>query len=133
VLGSGINLLKRPNEFQSKQAGVANDLLAQHFGRNRRRFIWYQAGRGRRRRRHGELNKLVYAQRVSRRDTSTKRADIQRLGELNELNSRRIRSPQENWHLQPDPRRSALLAILQLRTFLDVLRSQWDGPVVLTH
>jgi hypothetical protein len=29
---SGINLLKRPEEFQSKQPGVANNLLPEHFG-----------------------------------------------------------------------------------------------------
>ena len=41
MAGSGINLLKRPQEFQSKQAGIANYLLAKHFGGDRRRFVGY--------------------------------------------------------------------------------------------
>ena len=40
---NGRNLLKRAEEFQSKQAGVANDLLAQNFGCDRRRFGGHEA------------------------------------------------------------------------------------------
>jgi hypothetical protein len=38
---SGINLLKRAEEFQSKQAGIANYLLAKDLGSDRRRFVGY--------------------------------------------------------------------------------------------
>jgi hypothetical protein len=131
--GSGINLLKRPDEFQSKQAGIAHSFLAQYFGRDRWRFVGHQTGRGRRRRGHGELNELVHTQRMSRRNTSAKRADIQRFRELNELDPGSVRGPQEHRHLQLDPRRPSLLAILQLRTFLRNLRFQWDSPVVPAH
>jgi len=131
--GSGINLLKRPEEFQSKQPGIANDLLPEHFGRDRRRFVGHQARGGRRWGRYRELYHLVLTQQVRRRNACPKRADIERLGQLDKLDTRRIGSTQEDGHLQPDPGRAPLLAILQLLAFLGFLCSQWDSPIVLAH
>jgi hypothetical protein len=133
MAGSGINLLKRPEEFQPKQPRIANHLLPEHFGRDRRRFVGYQARRGRRGRRHGQLYHLILAQQVPRGNTRAKRADIERLGQLDKLDTRRIGSTQEDGHLQSDPGRAPLLAILQLLAFLGILCSHWDIPVVLAH
>ncbi len=70
---------------------------------------------------------------MGRGDTGAKRAYIERFGQLNELDPRRIGGPQEDGHLQPDSGRASLLAILQLLAFLAVLCSQWDSPVVLAN
>ena len=133
MVGSGINLLKRPEEFQSKKPGIAQHLLAQHFGRDRRRFVRYQTRGGRRRCRHRELHNLILAQDVRRRNTGAQRADIERLSKLNKLDPDRSAASQEHGHLQPDPRGAALLAILQLRAFLACLGFHWDVPVVLAN
>jgi hypothetical protein len=80
VVENGINLLKRPEEFQSKQPGIANDLLPQYFGRDRRRFVGYEARGGRRGGRYGQLHHLIHPQEVTGRDACPERTDIERLG-----------------------------------------------------
>jgi hypothetical protein len=133
VGGSGINLLKRAEEFQSKQASIALNLLPPHLGGDRGRFARYQARRGSRGRRHSELDDLVLAQDMHRRYAGPERADIERLGQLDKLNPRRIGSAQEDGHLQPDPGRAALHTILQLLNLPGRLRVHGDVPVVLAN
>ena len=70
---------------------------------------------------------------MRRRNTGTKRADIERLGQLNKLDPRRIGGAQENGDLQPDPGRAALVAILQLLALPAGLGIQGDVPVVLAN
>jgi hypothetical protein len=133
MAGSGINLLKRPEEFQSKQAGIPYDLLPKHFGGDRRRFVRHEARRGRRGSRHRQLHNLVLAQDVGRRNAGAKRAYIERLGQLNKLDPRRIGGAQEDGHLQPNPGRPALVAILQFLALLRQLSVHGDVPVVLAN
>ena len=133
VGGNGINLLKRAEEFQSKQASIALNLLPPHLGGDRGRFARNQARRGSRGRRYGELDDLVLAQDMRRRYTGTERADIERLGQLDKLDARQIGSAQEDGHLQTYPGGAALHTILQLYGLPGRSRVHGDVPVVLAN
>ena len=71
VVESGINLLKRPEEFQSKEAGITNDFLPEYFGCDGGSLVWHQAGGGRRGSRNRELHNLILAQHVGGRNART--------------------------------------------------------------
>ena len=79
------------------------------------------------------MDNLVGAQDVCGGYASPGRAYVKGFRELNKLCSGAVGSTQEDGHLQPDPGRAPLLAILQLLAFLGILCSQWDIPVVLAH
>ena len=53
------------------------------------------------------MDRLIGAQEVYGRDAGSRGADIERFGELNELRTRRVCSPQKDWDLDAYARRSA--------------------------
>jgi hypothetical protein len=121
---TSINLLKWPEKFQSEQTDIAQIVLPEHLGSDGRSFAWNHAGRGRRRGRDGKMYDLVRPKNMCARNTRARGADVQRFCELNEVDTRRVRTANENRHLKPDPLRAAALCILQALSFLDGLSFQ---------
>ena len=66
-----------------------------------------------------QADKLVEAQDVSRGDTRAGSADVERFGQLNELRSRSVRTPDEHRYLQSDPGRPTRLLVIQVLPFPD--------------
>jgi len=132
VLGSmpenGRNLLKWPEKFQSEQPHIAGNILAQHLGRDRRGLVRHQAGRNWGRRRNCKVHDLVGAQDMRRSDACPCRANVQGLGQFDELDTRTIRATQEYGYLQWYPGRLSTLQLLQLRTFLKTLGFHSAAP-----
>jgi hypothetical protein len=87
------------NEFQTEEAQIADRFLAKNLGRDWRSFVWNQARRGWGRRRDRHLYKLFILQQMRRRDASTSGTDVQRLGQLNKLNSKGVGTSQKHGNL----------------------------------
>ena len=68
----------------------------------------HQVGR-RRRRRNRELYNLFQLKKMGRSDASSGRADVQRLGQLDETRAQRVGAPQKNGNLDTNAGSLALL------------------------
>ena len=68
--GNGRNLLKWPEKFQPEETHIPRNLLPEDPGGDGRGFVGHQAGRSGRRRGHGQVDRLIRAQQVSRGNTS---------------------------------------------------------------
>jgi hypothetical protein len=64
------------------------------------------------------MDNLIVPEHVSGRNTRTGRANIERLRELNKLDTRDIRCTQKDGDLQPDSRGPTALHLIQVLTFL---------------
>jgi len=100
--GKYLDLVKRPEEFQSKETHFPSRLLTQNLGHDGGRLARDQAGGSRRGGGNGEMNRLIRPENVRGGNTSAGGADIEGLGELNELSAGDICPPQEDRHLQAD-------------------------------
>ena len=115
---SGNTLLKWLEEFQPKESNVACGILAEHPSGDG----WSLARNHARRRRRGcrdcEMDDLIGAQDMSRRNTGARGADVERLCKLDKLSSRGIRRSQENGHLQANARGSSRIRGIHALTIL---------------
>jgi len=66
---------------------------------------------------------------MRRSDTGTRRADVERLRELNEFNTGSVDTPKKNGYLEADTRRPAALNRIQALAFVVYLDFQ-TSPVV---
>ncbi len=65
---------------------------------------------------------------MSGSDAGTRRADVERFGELDEVDTRGVRSTQEDRDLQPDSRGATPLLVIQVLPFLKVLDFHSAAP-----
>ena len=119
-LGTGGFLVQSPKEFHTKETEVAGRLDAANSGGDGGRLVRDGAeGRGcRRRSGYREMEELVRSEDMSRGDTRSSRADIERLGELNKLDARRIGTANKNGHLELDSGRATRRRIVQALPYL---------------
>jgi hypothetical protein len=101
------DLLQGTDEFQAKEAHFASRLLAQDLSHDGWRPTGNKAGSGSPRGGDRQMNCLIWPQDVNRGNAGARGANIKRLGEFDELNSRYIGSPQEDWYLQANARRAS--------------------------
>jgi len=118
------DLLKRAQEFQSKDPEVAQEILAPDFGRDGRCFTWNQAGRSGRRGGNCELNELVQPKHVRRGNAGAACADIQCFCELYEFCACRVGPPQKNRYLNPYARTGPRLRSFGGPRFVHLFQTQ---------
>ena len=95
-LGQGMN------EFQAEEAKIACRFLAQNASGDRRSFIRNEPGGGRRGSRDCQLNKLVRFKEMRGCNAGAVGTYVQGLGELDELDSQSVRTPQKDRDLDPN-------------------------------
>ena len=100
-------LLERTKEFQAKEAHLARRVLSQDLRYDRRSFARNKTGRGGRWGGNGQVNSLVGPKNVRRGNAGAGGADIEGLGQLDELGTRDIGSSEKNGHLQADAWRTS--------------------------
>ena len=100
-------LLKRAEEFQAKEAHFSSGFLAQDLSYDWWGFARNQTGGGGRRGGDGQMNCLVWPENMRGGNTSPNGADIEGLGEFDELDARDIGSPKEHRHLQANAWRAS--------------------------
>jgi hypothetical protein len=74
------------------------------------------------------VHNLIELENVGRRNTGASRTDVERLGEFDELDTGRIRSSQENRHLQAYSRGLAPLHMIQALAFLQTVDFHSAAP-----
>lgn len=85
---------------QPEKAHITGQVLAENLSRNRGSLARHEAGRGGGGSGNRKINDLIRAKEVGGRDASPRSADVQGLGEFDELGARRVRSPHKNGNLQ---------------------------------
>jgi hypothetical protein len=99
VRQSGNTLLKRPEEFQSKEPHLADRVLAEYSGGDGRGLAGDDSGRGGGRSGDGEMDDLVGAEHVGSGHTGTRGSDVEGLCKLDEFGPGSVSSAQEDGHL----------------------------------
>ena len=92
------------NELQPEKAEIAGRLLAKHASRNGGSLVGNQTGRRRRRGRNRQLNNLFCLKDMRGSNAGTCGADIEGLGQFNEVRAQCICATEENWDLNTDAR-----------------------------
>lgn len=98
------------NELQAEKAEIASGILTPNASRNWRSLVGNQTRSGGGRGGYCHLDKLLVLKKMRASDAGASGTDIQRLGELNELNAQGVGSAQEYRDLNADARVLALLS-----------------------
>jgi hypothetical protein len=101
------DLLKRAEEFQSEEAHFAGRLLPQDLGHDRWSLARNKAGGGRPRGGDRQMHGLIRPENVGGGNAGALGADIESLGEFDELSARHIGSSKEDGNLQADAWRAS--------------------------
>lgn len=120
-------LVQGAEKYESKKAHFTGRVLAKNPSRNGRSFTWQKAGRGGQRHREGEEDDLIRAQDVGRSDIGTGGADIQGLGEIDELGSGGVCPTDKNRNLQANARRKPCWRKGHARFFFESIKFHWGS------
>ena len=112
------SLLQRAQKLQPKKAKVAGSVLAKDAGCDRRSLRGDGARGSRGRSRNGEVNDLIWSKDVGRGNTGARGANVERLGQFDELGARGVRASHENGNLELDPRRATGWKMIQALPYL---------------